>query len=332
MHLAISGFGSPHHLAVWILFAGFVVICLLTEVFSRLLLNTSSMTQQRIDAQMPAVLRLRHREGAETSILLVGNSVMVYAINPHILKTDLSIKCEIAPLFIEATSYYDWYYGLRRIFAEGAEPDVVIVALPATTFLETQVRSDYFSSTLLDRRDVPRLSRDLKYNWTKMASLFVGTLSSFWGHRGVIRARVLSVFSSDSKLRGLARDRPPKSTMTEAQIDRELRNVASYRLVALAALCADHKARLVILLPPVASRNDHFKTFFEIASAAEAEVLLPISSETLRPRDFPDGAHLGSNLVDNFTHSTVLAIRGLLECRGRENPPLKRADGPVAPE
>ena len=320
MHLAILSFGSPHHLALWILVGGFVVVCLLTEVSSRLVLNKRAMTKQRIDVQMPAVLRLRHGEGAETSILLVGNSVMVYAINPRILKTDLAIQCEIAPLFIEATSYYDWYYGLRRIFAEGAEPDVVIVALPATSFLETHIRADYFSATLLDRRDLLQLSRDLQYNWTKMASLFVGTLSSFWAHRGVIRAVVLSVFSSDSKLRGLVRDLPPKSTMTEAQIDRELRNVASYRLVALAALCADHEAQLVILLPPVVSRNDHFKTFFEIASAAGAKVLLPISSETLRPRDFPDGAHLGSSLVDNFTHSTVLAIRGLLECRGKENP------------
>jgi hypothetical protein len=319
MHLAILHFGSPHHLAVWILVGGFVVICLLTEVLSGLLLDRSSMTQQRIDVQMPAVLSLRHGNRTKTSILLVGNSVLVYAINPRLLKTDLGINCEIAPLFIEATSYYDWYYGLRRIFAEGAQPDVVIVGLPATTFLETQVRSDYFSATLLNRRDVLRLSRDLHYSWTEMTSLFVGTLSSFWGHRGVIRARVLSIFFPDSKLRGLARDRPPKSTMTDAQIDKELRNVASYRLVALAALCADHKAQLAILLPPVASGNDHFKTFFEIASAAGAKVLLPISSETLRPRDFPDGGHLGSNLVDNFTHSTVLAIRGLLEWRERKS-------------
>jgi len=332
MHLAIFGFGSPHHLAVWILVGGFVVICLLIEVLSGPLAERSSMTQQRINLQMPAVLRLRHGDAVKTSILLVGNSAMVYATDTRLLKTHLGITCEIASLFIGGTSYYDWYYGLRRIFAKGAEPDVVIVALPATTFLETQIHSDYFSATLLNRRDVLRVSRDLHYSWTKMTSLFVGTLSSFWGHRGVIRARVMSAFVPDSKLRGLASNRPPESTMTNDQIDKALRDVASCRLVALAALCADHKAQLVFLLPPVANGNDHFKTFLEIASAAGAKVLLPISSGTLRPRDFPGGVHLGSNLVENFTHSVVLAIRGLLECRRRENPSLKRAESSVAPE
>lgn len=313
---------SRHHRAAWLFVAGLLVLCALTEVFAGFVLDRTGATQQRINSQLPVVVSLR-QGGMKPSILIVGNSLMAEGINTHLLNADLQTKYKVAPFFIEATSYYDWYYGLRRLFAQGARPDVVVVSLPAAAFLETQVRPDYFSATLLDRRDILRVARDVHYSRTEMTTLFAGTISRFWGHRGVIRTRALSTIFPDANQLALGLGRLPRPNLTDAQIDDQLQKVATSRVIALGKLCAEYNAQLVVLFPPVSNGNDHLKTFSDIAAQADARVVVPIPSRTLSPSDYRDGLHLRPELVDTFTDATAHSLEGILRT------PAQIAQGPI---
>jgi hypothetical protein len=324
MRLSTSSFELRHRRAAWLLIAGIVAICLATELLSGLLLDRGGLTEQRIRRQVATVQHLHHGDARKRSILMVGNSLLLEALDEDSLKADLGSKFELAPFFIEATSYYDWYYGLRRIFSAGSGPDIVIVGLPAPTFLETQVRADYFSATLLNPKDILRVSRDVHYGRTEMTSLLLGAASRFWGHRGVIRTRALSAIFPNAALLARGLGRSPRAKMTDTEIDERLKSVAPARLDALAEMCRAHGAELVILLPPVSNGNDHLQTFSAIAYAAHAKVLLPVSSATFTARDFYDGLHLRNDLTGSFTHQTALAINSLTDA------PSSSAPVPVA--
>jgi len=60
--------------------------------------------------------------------LLVGNSLLLYGVDLDRLHELTSGRMQIYPIFLEATGYYDWLYGLRRLFRQGSRPQVVVVA------------------------------------------------------------------------------------------------------------------------------------------------------------------------------------------------------------
>ena len=323
MHLSTSSSeaAARYLRAAWVLVSGVVLICIAIEALSGWVLDRSSLTQQRINAELPAVLRLRQGSAEKKSILIVGNSLLVEGLKPDLLQADLGKNYQVAPLLIESTSYFDWYYGLRRLFREGSRPDIVIVGLAATMFLERQVRPDYFSQNLLDRRDTLAVSHDLGYSRTAAASLFAGTLSRFWGNRSVIRNRVLDTVFPGMAVLARTLARRPKPGLTQEQFDAQLERVLPSRLSALHLLCQQYGAELVILLPPVAEANDHLAVVSKVAHTMRTSVILPLHSETLTASDFSDGIHLTDTRAIDFTHATATAIN---QC---QKPVVSRQNG-----
>jgi len=56
------------------------------------------------------------------------------------LRALTSGSMRIYPFFLEATGYYDWLYGLQRLFRQGARPQVVVVGVGVNYFLKNGVR------------------------------------------------------------------------------------------------------------------------------------------------------------------------------------------------
>jgi hypothetical protein len=153
---------------------------------------------------------------------------------------------------IEQTFYYDWYYGLKRLFREGARPDLVIVMLSSRQWIRTDLRGDYSAHYMMSPADLSAAARDLSLNATQTTNLVFARASKFWGVRAEIRNFLLGRlmpdlgrlmnFSSVADLRPLLAD--------------EVERVATGRIARMQALASEYGARLVVLIPVMLDTKD----------------------------------------------------------------------------
>ena len=77
----------------------------------------------------------RHRTASDgrTHVLVVGNSLLDEDVRFDRLHDALAARWDARRFVVEQTFYYDWYYGLKRLYREGARPDVVVLMLSHET-------------------------------------------------------------------------------------------------------------------------------------------------------------------------------------------------------
>src|SRR5712672_1315387 len=154
------------------------------EFLSDYLLKHNSETYARVSQQYAEAVKMRpSRPGEPTSVLMVGNSLLLEGVDVERLKDLTSRQMRICPIFLEATSYYDWFYGLQRLFRQGARPDVVVLGVGVNSFLANSVRQDYAPMMLFDMRDSLRVASDLKLDRTATSNLLLAHSSVFWDTR-----------------------------------------------------------------------------------------------------------------------------------------------------
>src|SRR5260370_15615652 len=129
------------------------VLIIALEISSVYLLRHNSATYARISRQYDEAVKMRPAGPDEPpSVLLVGNSLLLHGVELDRLQALTSSRMRIYPIFLEATGYYDWLYGLLRRFRQGATPQVVVVGLGVTYFLKNRVRQAYAPLPFLDPR------------------------------------------------------------------------------------------------------------------------------------------------------------------------------------
>lgn len=94
-------------------------------------------------------------------------------------------------LFLEATGYYDWFYGLQRLFRQGSRPQVVVLGVGVNGFLANSARQDYVPRLLFDLEDSLGVAFDLAMDRTATSNLVLAHASVFWDTRSVIRTQIL---------------------------------------------------------------------------------------------------------------------------------------------
>ncbi len=100
------------------------------EVSSGYLLKHHSVTYVRISRQYDEAVKVRPAGSGELpSVLMVGNSLLLHGVEMNRLQALTCASMRIYPIFLEATGYYDWLYGLQRLFRQGARPQVVVVGV-----------------------------------------------------------------------------------------------------------------------------------------------------------------------------------------------------------
>src|SRR5437016_3816665 len=124
------------------------------EVSSQYLLKHYSPTYARISLQYREALAMRPgTHGEPPCVLMVGNSLLLHGVKLDRLRALTSTRMQIYPIFLEATGYYDWFYALRRLFREGARPQVVVLGVGVNYFLSKGVRQDYAPMLFFNVRD-----------------------------------------------------------------------------------------------------------------------------------------------------------------------------------
>ena len=306
------------------------------EIFSSYLLKHFSLTYSRVSRQQAEAVKIRHAgPGKSPSVLLVGNSLLLQGIQLDRLHSLTSDAIRIYPIFLEQTGYYDWLYGLRKMFREGAQPDVVVVGVGVNYFLANSIREEYAPMMFLDGRDTLGLASDLGLDRTATSNLWLAHVSTFWDTRGAIRSQVLSHFVPH--LEGLFSLVTPRPPLPEG---RQFEEVSIPHLQRLHQLCEEHEAKLILLIPPTLSSESAVTEMANAASAAGVDVSVPVNPVTLSAQFYqPDGMHLNQegavlftsalakDLPERISAQTMLASRSRSIKQDHLSPLLVRSGG-----
>lgn len=268
------------------------------EISSSYVLKHFSLTYTRISHQYQEAVKMhRARPGESPSVLMVGNSLLLHGIQLDRLHSLTSDTMRIYPIFLEQTGYYDWLYGLRKMFHEGAKPDVVVVGVGVNYFLMNGIRQDYVPMMFLDGSDTLGLASDLGLDRTATSNLWFAHVSTFWDTRGAIRTQVLSHFVPN--LEGLFSLVTPRPSVPQRH---EFEEVSIPHLQRLRQLCEEHEAKLILLVPPTLSSESDVTEMANAAGEAGVDVSVPINPLTLSAKFYqPDGMHLNEEGAVLFT-------------------------------
>jgi lysophospholipase L1-like esterase len=298
MRLSISN-SKPAPLFYAKVLAGICAILITAlEISSDYLLKHDSETFARVSRQYADAVRVRPaKSGAPISVLMVGNSLLMEGVEVNRLQKLTSSQMRICPVFLEATGYYDWLYGLQRLFREGARPQVVVIGVGVNSFLANSVRQDYAPLMLFDTRDTLGVASDLEMDRTATSNLVLAHSSVFWDTRSVIRMQILChVVPHCKELFLLLKRQPPIPPATEFQ------TIATSRLERLRNLCEAHGAKLIILVPPTPSSEDAVREMMIATQRAGVDALVPIDPAALSVKYYqPDELHLNSEGAQLFT-------------------------------
>jgi hypothetical protein len=275
-----------------------VTLLIAIELFAVYLLKHDSATYARISHQYNEAVKM-HPCGysGPPCVLMVGNSLLLHGVELDRLRERTGSRMHIYPIFLEATGYYDWLYGLRRLFREGARPQVVVVGVGVNYFLESDVRQDYAPMLFFDARDTLALASDLHLDRTATSNLLLAHSSTFWDTRSAIRTQILSHLVphlEDVFSRVYLKPDIPKG--------REFEEIAIPRLQRMRELCEVHGAKLILLVPPTLSSESAVAEMADTAHAVGVDVSIPIDPATLSANFYQrDGMHLNREGAVLFT-------------------------------
>jgi hypothetical protein len=298
MRLSTSNSKSAPLFFAKVLAAICALLIVTLEIVSDRLLKHHSETFARVSQQYADAVRVRPaKPGEPISVLMVGNSLLLEGVDVDRLQKLTSSQMRIYPLFLEATGYYDWLYGLQHLFREGARPQIVVVGVGVNSFLANSVRQDYVPLMLFDTRDTLDVASDLEMDRTATSNLLLAHSSVFWDTRSVIRTQILyRAVPHCKELFLLLKRQPPVPPTAEFQA------IANPRLQRLRQLCESHGAKLIILVPPTPSSEDAVREMTIAAQKARVDTLVPIDPAALSARYYqPDELHLNSEGAQLFT-------------------------------
>ena len=274
------------------------LLIVMFEIGSVYLLNHQSATYPRISRQYDEALKMRHSEAGEPpSVLMVGNSLLLHGVQVDRLQEMTSSRMRLYPIFLEATGYYDWLYGLHGLFLRGARPQVVVLGVGVNYFLENGVRQDYVPMMFFNARDTFAVASDLKLDRTATSNLLLAHSSTFWDTRSAIRLQVLNhLVPHLENLFSLVNQKP---AVPEG---REFAEISVPRLQRLRELCEANGARLVLLVPPTLDSENAVSQMVAASEAAGVDVSVPIDPMALSAKFYqPDGMHLNRDGAAIFT-------------------------------
>ena len=298
MPLSTSSSKSPAFFYIKLLVAICLVLVVAFEILSEYLLKHHSETYSRVSQQYAEAVTARPaKPGEPIPVLMVGNSLLLEGVDVKRLQDLTSARMRVYPVFLEATGYYDWFYGLQRLFRQGSRPQVVVLGVGVNSFLADGVRQDYAPLMLLDLQDLLGVASDLKMDRTATSDLLLAHSSVFWDTRSVIRTQILRhTVPHYRELVSLLKPQPsiPASGQFQAIVNSRLKN--------LRALCDEHGAKLILLIPPTLSSEDAVREMTLASAKVGVQTLVPIDPATLSAKYYqPDEMHLNSEGAALFT-------------------------------
>ena len=301
-----------HWRAIWLLLAGCLLIALAAEATARLGFHRVSRIQRRFITEYARARSVGAVGGRKHSVLVIGNSLLLQAVRFVRLQQTLSPEWQAERLVLERTSYYDWYYGLKRLLRDGARPQAVVVVLTARQWVENEFRGDFASHYLVSARDLPDVSRDLGWSSTELAGSFVAHVSEFWAERAELRNFMLQrLVPGMDRLINVFTANPRLAPLSAAQIEPQLRA----RIAKLRDLVEANGARLVVVVPPtppISADDDGWLGVVRAAHALSVSMVEPQPPDAFSPAEYRDGFHLNESGSARYTSLLIPELRQVL--------------------
>lgn len=282
-------------------------ICVATELVGSFGFVHISRIQRRIDTTYKDALRLRPAASdGRPTLLVAGNSLPLEAVDVPGLEKELSSRWQVSGFFIEQTGSMDWYYGLRKLFHDGARPSAILLGLATTHLSVPAVRGEYFAHFMLLPADAFELSARLQLDRTTSSNYFLASLSGWMGAKSEIRKWLLLRSMPDfDEVALLLRPGPPR-------LPDRLRGTIAENLQSLNKLCHQYGSRLVIVVPPTLDKRDPYEIDQAAGQDAGVPVLVPVHPGDFAPEDFEDGFHLNATGREKFTRAVASELPGAL--------------------
>ena len=291
---------------------GCVAVAALVEGAARLALDRASRIQHRM-VQEYAHARMIGQDGAPgRHVLVVGNSLLDEGVDFERLRHSLEAGYDARRFMVEQTVYYDWLYGLRRLFQEGARPDTVVVMLGTGHWLSPGIRGDYSAQYLMSTSDLPRVARDLGMHPTDASGFMLAGVSKFWGARVEMRNFVLGHLMPNLGAFMNATSAVDRRPIVDADIE----PVLATRIARMREVTDAYGSELVLLVPPLLDPADGSNGLMNAAAADGVRVLRPVTSGSFGAQLYRDGFHLNEVGASQFTDRLIPALRGELAQQG----------------
>ena len=285
------------------------VLLALVEGVSRASFDSTSKVQRREVSQRRALLDVRDLGTVEDPhIALLGNSLMLEGVNISLLNSKLDPRYGTVPYFVLGTNYYDWFFGLKRLFAEGMRPQYVLLGLSPNQLATSELRGDMSARYLFQQSDLMDVVRKTHMDATRASEFLLAHYSEFYSTRDTTRGYVMSrVLPSVGEMlhSGYATYRDPE---IEKSV---LGPVAASRLSALDQLCRANGARLLFVVPPTYQKGA--ETIAMAGHERGVTVLAPVNGNEYDASYYQsDGFHMNDKGSAVFTTRLAATLNDVL--------------------
>ena len=281
------------------------MMCLL-EAGSRYLVPKVSSEISRQTADYQAALRVGVIGGdLRPSVLMVGNSLLLLGVDRPALMQATEKMANVVTFPVENTAYWDWYFGLKRLFENGSRPAYVIVSLNMSQLLSDSVNGDRFAHQLMSMRDLPQARRKLSLDLTQTSDFAIANVSAWFGFKSGVRNWILerSVPNVSELVAMLAAPAKANPSLAEART-----GTAIERLNELRYLCESNGSQFIWLLPASVEANDDQAETIQVAKGNGVNVLAPFRPGEMPAEYFSDGFHLNARGASAYTERLTAEI------------------------
>ena len=273
------------------------------EAATRFGFQQISRVESRVHTDHLAALAIRQGGPSKPTILLLGNSLLLEGIDYDGLRRVMEPRATPVRFVVEQTMYLDWYYGIRRLFSDGARPDRVVLCLNLSQLLANSFLGDYSAFYLIRTQDLASAGREAGFDLTGISDLFFARYSLFYAGRSSLRNFALnSVIPAYGKVLHEFAIKPGRDFS-----DAEVLARAGPRLNSLRMLCSQYNVHFDFLLPPGFGNGG--QGLIEAGRRTGASVLVPVPQNIWKPGLYQDSFHLNREGAVQFTRllaSTLL--------------------------
>ncbi|HMK44295.1 MAG TPA: hypothetical protein VK445_09175 [Dissulfurispiraceae bacterium] len=264
-----------------------LLVCAALEIGTRSFIYRSSASLGRINNELQAAMKLDRQTSPKTA-LIVGNSLLIADIDIAEANRRLTRGWSLQRFAIEQTTYLDWYFGIRKLFAYGSRPAAIIVCLEPRHLLEPTLRTDLFMHYLLNTADILPVNRMVHLTPTETSDLFFASTSTFYGLRREIRKNFLVRILPDfPQLTALI------TVFPHIPVDnRELLTAGMARLEAMHNIAVQEDTPFIfMLMPPVDASQ--IGVFQQISHETFIPIVIPLTNDRIDKSILePDDYHL----------------------------------------
>jgi hypothetical protein len=301
--------------AIVLLLAALVVYFLLLEVAMRTLLPRISEGAHRQEEDYRTALSLRaSAPDGSRSLMVVGNSLLVSGIDRQRLRELMGPGYRVALYPIEGTTYLDWAYGLRRLFAEDSRPAVVVLCIGTRHVLSDATNGEGFAYSMMQMRDLPHVVHDSHLDMMRASAYFFAHASAWLGIGSSFRNGLLEKWLPGASLLAAHLAVSDRTTLVANE---KTTKRALERLRSMRDLAAENGAKFIYLVPPSLNVSDPAPAIAVAAAPSGVSVLIPYSPGEMPQAAFSDGFHLNKSGAILYTDRVARALREFMTLDGR---------------